>query len=90
MSNDGTAGYIITDSKRLRRPMQQITDYLLKCMGIVETVPVELHSAQRVFYSLVDVAEKAPSREASRRVARVLVSRYLDIFRLHPNYFSIF
>ena len=34
MNNDVTAGYIVTDVERLRKPMQQITDYLLKCMGI--------------------------------------------------------
>lgn len=30
MSGDVTAGYIITDVERLRKPMQQITDYFLK------------------------------------------------------------
>lgn len=34
MSGDITAGYIVTDVERLRKPMQQITDYFLKCMGI--------------------------------------------------------
>lgn len=29
MSNDITAGYIVTDVERLRKPMQQITDYLV-------------------------------------------------------------
>lgn len=48
MSNDVTAGYIITDIERLRRPMQHITDYLLKCMGIVKSNPVELHQTQRM------------------------------------------
>lgn len=33
MSNDITAGYIVTDVKRLRQPMQKITDYILKCAG---------------------------------------------------------
>ena len=33
MSGDITAGYIVTDVERLRKPMQQITDYFLKCMG---------------------------------------------------------
>lgn len=33
MNNDVTAGYIISDVERLREPMQQITDYLLKCAG---------------------------------------------------------
>lgn len=31
---DITAGYIVTDVERLRKPMQQITDYFMKCMGI--------------------------------------------------------
>lgn len=34
MNGDITAGYIVTDVARLRKPMQQITDYFLKCMGI--------------------------------------------------------
>jgi integrase len=34
MSNDVTAGYIIINAERLRVPMQKITDYLLKCMGV--------------------------------------------------------
>lgn len=33
MSNDITAGYIVTDVERLRQPMQKITDYILKCAG---------------------------------------------------------
>ncbi len=39
MTQDVTAGYIITDVERLRRPMQQIAEYLLKCME-----PVDEHS----------------------------------------------
>lgn len=34
MSGDITAGYIVTDVERLRKPMQQITDYFLKCMQV--------------------------------------------------------
>jgi integrase len=37
MTNDVTAGYIITDVERLRAPMQKITDYILLCMGIKES-----------------------------------------------------
>jgi integrase len=37
MTNDVTAGYIVTDVERLRKPMQQITDYLMQHMGIVKT-----------------------------------------------------
>lgn len=32
MNGDITAGYIVTDVERLRKPMQQITDYFLKCI----------------------------------------------------------
>ena len=35
MNGDITAGYIVTDVERLRKPMQQITDYILKCMGAI-------------------------------------------------------
>ncbi|TID99820.1 integrase, partial [Legionella pneumophila] len=50
MSNDVTAGYIITDVERLRIPMQLITDYFLKCMGnvksadIIEIQPTKMES----------------------------------------------
>lgn len=37
MNGDITAGYIVTDVERLRKPMQQITDYFLKCMGIMQS-----------------------------------------------------
>lgn len=40
MANDVTAGYIIADVERLRKPMQLITDYILKCMGIMKTAEV--------------------------------------------------
>ena len=40
MSNDVTAGYIITDVERLRAPMQKITDYLLKCVGLEASADV--------------------------------------------------
>ncbi len=40
MKQDITSGYIITDVERLRKPMQQITDYLLKCMGMKKSVDV--------------------------------------------------
>ena len=40
MRNDITAGYIITDVERLRRPMQQITDYILKAAGEKATAEV--------------------------------------------------
>jgi integrase len=37
MTSDVTAGYIITDVERLRKQMQLITDYILKCMRIKST-----------------------------------------------------
>lgn len=40
MNGDITAGYIVTDVERLRKPMQQITDYFLKCMGLEESATV--------------------------------------------------
>ena len=40
MSNDITAGYIITDVERLRMPMQRITDYMLRSMKPRETAQV--------------------------------------------------
>ena len=40
MTGDITAGYIVTDVERLRKPMQQITDYFLKCMGVQPSVTV--------------------------------------------------
>ncbi|MFO2903319.1 tyrosine-type recombinase/integrase [Legionella pneumophila serogroup 1] len=43
MTSDVTAGYIIVDVERLRRPMQMISDYMLKCMGVIpsaEIIPV--------------------------------------------------
>ncbi len=40
MSNDVTAGYIIADVERLRKPMQLITDYFLKCMGIIKSADI--------------------------------------------------
>ena len=36
MSNDVTAGYIINDVERLRKPMQLITDHLLKLINSEE------------------------------------------------------
>ncbi|KTD41823.1 phage related integrase [Legionella parisiensis] len=40
MSNDVTAGYIITDVERLRKPIQLITDYFLKCMGVIRSADI--------------------------------------------------
>ena len=38
MNNDVTAGYIMNDIERLRKPMQLITDTLVKLMGIENAV----------------------------------------------------
>jgi integrase len=40
MNGDITAGYIVTDVERLRRPVQQIADYLLKCMGVRKSAEI--------------------------------------------------
>lgn len=40
MSNDVTAGYIISDVNRLRVPMQKITDHLKSCVGLTETARI--------------------------------------------------
>lgn len=47
MNHDVTSGYLIIDVERLRKPMQQITDYLLKCMGmqkLAEIVPLKVNN----------------------------------------------
>lgn len=40
MNNDVTAGYIIVDVERLRKPMQTITDFILKCMRVIPSAEV--------------------------------------------------
>lgn len=40
ISGDVTAGYIVTDVERLRKPMQQITDYFLSAWGVTESTVV--------------------------------------------------
>lgn len=47
MNNDVTAGYIMNDVERLRKPMQSITDNLLKLMT-TESCPVLLKIPQTV------------------------------------------
>lgn len=37
MNDDITAGYIIADVERLRIPMQQISEFLLKSMGLLKS-----------------------------------------------------
>lgn len=40
LDNDVTAGYIIADVERLRQPMQKITEYILKCIGVLPSAAV--------------------------------------------------
>ncbi len=40
MSGEVTAGYIIQDPERLRKPMQKITDYILSKAGVKEKAAV--------------------------------------------------
>ncbi len=42
MSNDFTAGYIVADVERLRKPMQLITDFILKSMGVKSTAAIAI------------------------------------------------
>ncbi len=46
MTNDVTAGYIILDVERLRRPMQMITDFLLKSFGLKKSAIASLGHTQ--------------------------------------------
>jgi integrase len=43
--SDVTAGYIVTDIERLRRPMQGISDFLFRAMGAAEANVVPLREA---------------------------------------------
>lgn len=51
MSADVTAGYIMTDVERLRKPMQLISHFLLKAMGIVAATPVINFNDQEIVRS---------------------------------------
>tara|TARA_R110000868_G_scaffold380784_4_gene647015 strand:+ start:13431 stop:14684 length:1254 start_codon:yes stop_codon:yes gene_type:complete len=49
MTGDVTAGYVIMDIERLRKPMQMITDHLLKNMGVLKSdnvVSIDLKSTK--------------------------------------------
>ena len=46
MTNDVTAGYIITDVERLRAPMQKITDYILLQIGLKASATI--HPLQKL------------------------------------------
>jgi integrase len=45
--NDVTAGYIVTDIERLRRPMQAISDFLFRAMGATDGNIVPMREATR-------------------------------------------
>ena len=38
--NDVTAGYIVTDIERLRKPMQRIADFMLKAGGMRKSASI--------------------------------------------------
>jgi integrase len=40
MNGDVTAGYIMSDVERLRKLMQQVTEYYLKCMEFKESANI--------------------------------------------------
>lgn len=44
--NDVTAGYVIINTERLRKPMQQITDFILKMAEVKETPVVAINGSQ--------------------------------------------
>lgn len=46
MPGDVTAGYIVTDVERLREPMQKITDFIAKTVGIKDSTPIEMPQKQ--------------------------------------------
>lgn len=45
--SDVTAGYIVTDIERLRRPMQAISDFLVRAMGATQANVVPMREAAR-------------------------------------------
>ena len=46
MTHDVTAGYIMRDVERLRKPMQRITDFLIKQMAVsLEAISEPLYNA---------------------------------------------
>lgn len=48
MTSDVTAGYVVMDVERLRKPMQMITDYILKLTGVKDTNNVISLSKKRI------------------------------------------
>jgi integrase len=47
IGSDVTAGYIVADIERLRRPMQQISDFLLRAMGAADPKIASIREAAR-------------------------------------------
>ena len=47
-SGDVTAGYVVWDIERLRKPMQNITDYILKCAEIKPSAQIVEFESQRI------------------------------------------
>ena len=43
MTSDVTAGYVVIDIERLRKPMQMITDYVLKSIGLKTTSVADIN-----------------------------------------------
>lgn len=48
MTQDVTAGYIVMDVERLRQPMQQITDYILKLVSVKKSLEIVDLSGQKL------------------------------------------
>ena len=46
MTSDVTAGYVVMDIERLRVPMQLITDYILKLIGLKDSRITSITSAK--------------------------------------------
>jgi hypothetical protein len=47
-SGDVTAGYVVWDIERLRKPMQNITDYILKCAEIKPSAQIIEFEAKKI------------------------------------------
>jgi integrase len=47
-SGDVTAGYVVWDIERLRKPMQNITDYILKCAEIKPSAQIVEFESHRI------------------------------------------
>ena len=47
MKSDVTAGYVIMDIERLRKPMQMITDHILRRVGLKASATVTSMTLQK-------------------------------------------